>query len=223
MSQGRGTKIPLHPFFPAPNEARSFQMIGTTLALIIFLFPLAYSPGPGNMFFAANGARFGFAATLRANIGYHIATWLVTVVIGFGIITALNDSPKIFLALKAAGAVYVFWLAGKLIQAGIYDGQVEPKPATFWDGAVLMVLNPKAYVIIALMFSQFLPTDGGLHVAAVLTISTIFTINNLAAFSIWAAVGGKMADHFRTEAGARRLNILFGGILAAVAVWMLFS
>ena len=57
-------------------------MIEITIALIIFLFPLAYSPGPGNMFFAANGARFGFAATVPSNIGYHIATWLVTVVIG---------------------------------------------------------------------------------------------------------------------------------------------
>ena len=35
-----------------------------TIALIIFLFPLAYSPGPGNMFFATNGARFGFATTV---------------------------------------------------------------------------------------------------------------------------------------------------------------
>ena len=54
------------------------------------LLPLAYSPGPGNMFFAANGARFGFAATVPSNIGYHIATWLVTVAIGLGMITALT-------------------------------------------------------------------------------------------------------------------------------------
>ena len=54
------------------------------VALIIFLFPLAFSPGPGNMFFAANGARFGFAKTLSANFGYHLATIIVTFLIGFG-------------------------------------------------------------------------------------------------------------------------------------------
>jgi threonine/homoserine/homoserine lactone efflux protein len=32
-------------------------------ALLLFLLPLAYSPGPGNLFFAATGARFGLAAT----------------------------------------------------------------------------------------------------------------------------------------------------------------
>ncbi len=198
-------------------------MIETAMALIIFLFPLAYSPGPGNMFFAANGARFGFAATIPSNIGYHIATWLVTVVIGFGIITVLNDYPNVFFALKVSGAAYVFWLAWKLIRAGRYDGQEEAKPATFWDGVILLILNPKAYIIIALMFSQFLSADGGLQIAAVLTISSIFTLNNLVAFSIWAAVGDKIADQFRTNEGARRLNVLFGITLTAVAVWMLFS
>ena len=98
-------------------------MIEITIALIIFLFPLAYSPGPGNMFFAANGARFGFAATVPSNIGYHIATWLVTVVIGLGMITALNDYPNAFLALKISGAAYVLWLAWKLIRVGRYDGR----------------------------------------------------------------------------------------------------
>jgi threonine/homoserine/homoserine lactone efflux protein len=93
-------------------------MIEVTIALIIFLFPLAYSPRPGNMFFAANVARFGFAATVHSNIIYHIATWLVTVVIGLGMITALNDYPNVFLALKISGAAYVLWLAGELIRAG---------------------------------------------------------------------------------------------------------
>ena len=108
-------------------------------------------------------------------------------------------------------------------QAGRYDGQGEAKPATFWDGVILLLLNPKAYIIMALMFSQFLSTDGGLQIANVLTISTIFTFNNLVAFSIWAAVGDKIADKFRTDEGARRLNLMFGTILAAVAVWMFFS
>ena len=102
-----------------------------TIALIIFLFPLAYSPGPGNMFFATNGARFGFAATVPSNIGYHIATWLVTVVIGLGMITVLNDYPNVFLALKISGAAFVLWLAWKLFRVGRYDGRGEAKPATF--------------------------------------------------------------------------------------------
>ncbi len=41
----------------APRDNRA--MTQTTIALVLFLAPLAYSPGPGNLFFAATGARFG--------------------------------------------------------------------------------------------------------------------------------------------------------------------
>jgi threonine/homoserine/homoserine lactone efflux protein len=75
----------------------------------------------------------------------------------------------------------------------------------------------------ALIFSQFLSTDGGLQIANVLAISTIFTLNYCVAFSIWAAVGDKIVNKFRTDEGAMRLNLMFGMILAAVAIWMFFS
>lgn len=198
-------------------------MIQTTIALVFFLFPLAYSPGPGNMFFAANSARFGFRATVPANIGYHVATWIVTAAIGFGFIAALEKFPQIFTVLKVAGSLYVLWIAWKLFRAGTLEGNEAAKAATFTDGVILLILNPKAYVIIALMFTQFLDQTEMGTLAAVVLITTVFTFNNLVAFSIWALVGNKIAGYFRTPESAQKLNIMFGGILAAVAVWMLLS
>jgi uncharacterized membrane protein len=55
----------------------------------------------------------------------------------------------------------------------------------------------------------------GLRIANVLAISTIFTLNNLVAFSIWAAVGDKITDKFRTDEGARWLNLMFGVLLGS--------
>lgn len=199
-------------------------MFETAVALVIFLFPLAYSPGPGNMFFAANGARFGLAATLPASAGYHVATWAVTAAIGLGFIAALDQFPGVFAALKIAGSLYVLWIAWGMIRAGALTAGKEAVPASFMDGVVLMVLNPKAYVIIALMFTQFLDgasAEGWL--TSVLLITTIFTINNLIAFTVWTVVGDRIAGYFRTDESARRLNVVFGGILAAVAIWMLVS
>ncbi len=198
-------------------------MLQLTIALIVFLFPLAYSPGPGNMFFAANGARFGFRSTIPATFGYHIATWIVTAAIGFGFTAALDKFPNVFFILRIAGSLYVLWIAWNLFRAGALEGDSVAKPATFVDGVVLLILNPKAYVIIALMFTQFLDqSEFGAHIAVVL-ITTIFTFNNLVAFSIWTLIGDKIAGYFRTPESAQKLNILFGGILALVGVWMLLS
>jgi len=198
-------------------------MFQTIAPLVIFLFPLAFSPGPGNMFFAAIGARFGFAATLPANAGYHVATWIVTAAIGFGFVAAMDQFPQVFVILKAAGSVYVLWLAWRLFKAGTVDGVQEANPARFRDGVILLVLNPKAYVIIALMFSQFLidATEG--QMATILLITTVFTLNNLVAFTLWTVVGDTITGFFRTPDGARVLNRLFGSVLAMVAVWMLIA
>ena len=198
-------------------------MIELTTALVIFLFPLAYSPGPGNLFFAANGARFGLRSTIPATTGYHTATWLVTVAIGLGFAAVIHKYPGIFSTIKVLGSLYVLWLAWKLLRSGILRSQQEPKSANFWDGVVLLVLNPKAYFIIAAMFAQFLGMDSGDQIVLVLWISTIFTLNNFVAFTSWTIVGDRLANIFRNESNAKILNLGFGSLLAVVAVWMFLS
>ncbi|MCP5085116.1 MAG: LysE family translocator [Alphaproteobacteria bacterium] len=196
-------------------------MLELTIKLVLFLFPLAYSPGPGNMFFAANGARFGFAATFSANAGYHLATWVVTLAIGLGFGLVALQFPTFLLAIKYLGSAYVLYLAWLLVKAGTLEGQADPRHAGFVDGMVLLILNPKAYLIIALIFTQFTSSTGVASFWLIVWISTVFTINNLVAFSLWAAVGDGLATAFRNDAHARKLNLFFGVTLAAVAVWML--
>ncbi len=190
------------------------------LALILFLVPLAYSPGPGNLFFAANGARFGFWATLPANAGYHLATWVITAAIGFGVIAAISATPQAFVALKLAGALYSLWLAVKMMRSVPMDDARGAKPATLLDGAGLLVLNPKAYLIITLMFTQFATSQTSW--AWIIAITTVFTLNNLVAFSVWTLAGDRIGAAFRTPQRARAMNIVFGTMLAAVGLWMLW-
>ncbi|MEM7218051.1 MAG: LysE family translocator [Pseudomonadota bacterium] len=190
-------------------------------ALLLFLFPLAYSPGPGNMLFAANGARFGFRSTLPATLGYHLATLLVTTALGMGFSTAVGAAPRALLIVQLAGSLYVLYLAWSLWRSGSIDGAAEARPLGFWGGAVLLVLNPKAYVIIALMFSQFLPASSDLKLVA--AIALVFTLNNLLAFSLWTLVGDALARVFRNDSNARLLNRVFGLMLGLVGLWMLLS
>lgn len=196
----------------------------SVLSLITFLFPLAYSPGPGNMFFAANGARFGFRSTIGANLGYHAATLVVTIPIGLGLESGLDSHPSIFNALKLAGSLYVFWLAWKLWRSGELAGQAEvERVASAKDGAVLLFLNPKAYVIMAVMFTQFLERDVGSRFVSVVQITVVFTLNNMIAFVAWTLLGDALTKGFRSPASARRLNVGLSIMLAAVALWILVA
>ncbi|WP_071796459.1 LysE family translocator [Natronohydrobacter thiooxidans] len=196
-------------------------MLELTVALLLFLLPLAYSPGPGNMVFAAIGGRFGLRASIPASAGYHLATFGVTAAVGLGFSVVAGWNPLVFDILRYGGAAYVLWLAYVLTRAGAVIEGVEARPASALDGAVLLVLNPKAYLIIALMFTQFLAV--GSDPARVLWITAIFTINNLVAFTLWTVMGDALMRRFRSDAAARPMNIGFGLMLAAVAVWMLLS
>ena len=190
-----------------------------TLALIMFLFPLAYSPGPGNMVFAAIGARSGWRASLAPSLGYHLATWGMSAVIGLGFASVAAMAPMVFVWIGYAGSAYVLWLASRFWCAVPLADDPHAAQASAVDGAVLLVLNPKAYVIMAAMFAQFLPPSPNL--GQVLWITTIFTLNNLLAFSLWTVAGDLLLKRFRNPAQALRLNRSFALVLACVALWML--
>ena len=194
-------------------------MIELSIALIVFLFPLAYSPGPGNLFFAVNGAKFGLMATLPSNAGYHAATWVVTVVLGFGFGAIVKQYPFAFKYIGIAGSVYVLYLAWLFFNAGVVGDTAGAPKIGFWDGAILLLFNPKAYVIIVAMFTQFLGTSSDVYL--VLLISTLFTVNNLLAFIIWTYFGDRLIHQFNNEKYASYINKLFGIVLAVIAVWML--
>ena len=192
-----------------------------TLALLIFLFPLAYSPGPGNLFFALIGAGYGLRATLPALAGYHLATFAATLAVGMGFLGLMQLSPVLGDLLRYAGAAYVLWLALRVARSG---GALQPEgagQASALDGAILLLLNPKAWLILALMFTQFLPAAGSTDPRLVLWITTVFTLNNLIAFTLWAVAGDRLLHRLRNPSQMHALNTGFALMLAGVALWML--
>lgn len=197
------------------------------VALVVFLFPLAYSPGPGNAFFAAAGASQGLRGAVPALAGYHVATFAATTLIGIGMGATVLEQPLLAQALNAVGSLYVLWLGVAFLRAARSGGgdaaaasPVRRQRIGFWAGVVVLLLNPKAYYIIAVMFTQFLPPSADEDIAAVLVITAVFTVNNLVAFIVWVLGGRALSTLFRSERSKRRIDYLFAAALIGVAVWM---
>jgi threonine/homoserine/homoserine lactone efflux protein len=195
------------------------------VTLLLFLFPLAFSPGPGNAFFAGIGASRGLRAAVPALTGYHLATFLTTALIGLLGATLLGV-PAVATTLSAAGSLYVLWLAVNTLRstrarrgADVNEPVAGVGEVGFLAGVLVLLLNPKAYYIIAVMFAQFLKptTDSWLMV---LSVTTIFTLNNLVAFISWTVGGRALTLLFRTERSRRRIDYSFAFILVGVAIWM---
>jgi threonine/homoserine/homoserine lactone efflux protein len=198
----------------------------TAIALIVFLVPLAYSPGPGNAFFAAIGASQGLRAAVPALAGYHAATVVVTLLLGIGMGVTILTNPVVSTVLTAAGSLYVLWLAFTFIRSARARaksvGEVaETRSIGFWSGAVVLLLNPKAYYIIAVMFTQFLRPPANDEVLLVVAITVIFTVNNLIAFTAWAVGGRALTALFHGDRARQVIDYVFAATLVGVAVWML--
>ncbi len=192
-------------------------MFDHTLPLLLFLFPLAYSPGPGNSFFAALGAQGGLRATIPASAGYHVATAAVTLAMGLGFAQVVAQLGPALDLLRFLGAAWILWIAWRIWSAPPASPTVHVRAASFADGAILLLLNPKAWLIVALMFTQFTPATLG----AAVWITAVFTLNNLLAFTLWTMLGDGLGRLFRKRGKALWLNRIFALILAGVAVWMI--
>ncbi|GLY65814.1 LysE family translocator [Amycolatopsis taiwanensis] len=199
----------------------------TLTALLLFLFPLAYSPGPGNTFFAAVGASKGLRAAVPALAGYHVATLVVTALIGLGMGATILEYPVLAKVLSAVGSLYILWLALSFIRAARANG--DPKACTasvrehsvgLWAGAIVLLLNPKAYYIVSVLFTQFLRPPTNDDVSTVLAITVVFTLNNLVAFIVWALGGRALTALFRSERSRRWIDYLFAATLIGVGIWM---
>lgn len=193
-------------------------------ALIVFLLPLAYSPGPGNAFFASVGAGHGLRGAMPSLIGYHVATFVVTLLIGLGLeVTVLSD-PRLLRGLSLVGGLYVVWLGIAFLRAPAGSSAVASTGSGgnvgFVQGAMVLLLNPKAYVIIGLLFTQFLTASAN-RFGQVFAITTIFTLNNLVAFIVWTLAGAAIAALWRGDNARRALNLGFGLSLIGVGFWML--
>lgn len=96
-------------------------MLEMTIALLLFLLPLAYSPGPGNMFFAAIGGRFGLRASIPASTGYHLATFIVTAAVGLGFSGLATLRPVLFDLLRFGGGSLCLLAGLGVLAHGGYD------------------------------------------------------------------------------------------------------
>jgi threonine/homoserine/homoserine lactone efflux protein len=135
------------------------------------------------------GRRKGFAAVAGIVAGgiCHVA------MTALGISVLLKLIPGAFNALLLAGALYIAWIGWSLIRSNASAGDKSPPQAprsqlprsglaTFCQGVVTSLLNPKAYLFMLAIFPQFLrPQEGAIWLQAALLWS-IIAINQLCVY-----------------------------------------
>ena len=154
-----------------------------------FAFAMAGTPGPNNTMVTASGANYGFRRTLPVAIGMGIgvAVIIFTVAAAGG---AVVSDPRVHLVLKWIGIAYLLWLAWRIATApvGLSSGSSRQRPFTFVEGALLQLVNPKLWVMVA----GAVVTYGG-GVAGDFAIPSAFAVifggATLVSTLAWAGIG----------------------------------
>lgn len=187
----------------------------------IFAASQVGTPGPANLALMATGARFGLRAALPFVAGVALGKQLIIWPVGFGLMELAARAPLIFEALKWVSAAYIIWLAWKVANMRLGEGQDARAPG-FAAGLIVHPLNPKAWAMITGGFTAFV-APGTPSLEATATIAAVLLGCQLLMHPLWTWGGSLMARHIRGTAAERYLMWTLAALTVASVLFVLFG
>jgi threonine/homoserine/homoserine lactone efflux protein len=175
------------------------------LSFILAVSILAISPGPDNIFVLMQSVVHGKKYGLATIIGLMTGCIVHTIFVAVGISTIIKENNTIFSVIKILGAVYLFYLAYKVITGGseisMSTEKIDKKTPfqLFKIGFIMNVLNPKVTLFFlalfpGFLFSEILPISLQFYILGALFILVSFVV-----FSLIAILGGTISEKIKTS------------------------
>ena len=175
------------------------------ISFIIAVSILAISPGPDNIFVlmqsVVHGKKYGLATITGLMTGCIVHTTFVAV----GISRIIKENNTIFLVIKILGAVYLLYLAYKVITGGseisMSTEKIDKKTPfqLFKIGFIMNVLNPKVTLFFLALFPGFLFSEILPISLQFYTLGALFILVSFVVFSLIAILGGTISEKIKTS------------------------
>lgn len=167
------------------------------------------------------GRRSGLAATAGIIAGgvCHVAMGAL------GIMAVLRLVPAAFNVVLLAGAVYIAWIGWSLLRSRAAFSQApaqcaRTQAATFRQGMLTSLLNPKAYLFMLAIFPQFLKPEYGVLWLQALVLWAIIACIQAGIYGGMALAGDRVRAWLQSRPAANAwLARAVGGLLLATALF----
>ncbi|MCE0492947.1 LysE family translocator [Vibrio salinus] len=190
------------------------------IAFLFFSISMSITPGAGNITLLGISNRYGFSAALPFVAGTSFGVFIVFGGTSAGLISVLMNYPELYLMLKYMGAVYLLYIAWSITQFKMKESNNEDNAAGFLSGALVQILNPKAWIAAMTVFSQFTDMSGNYLIQVVVIIVTFLVIVTLSTL-IWAYFGSVLKRLLQSSHQLLLVNRCLGGTLALTVIFML--
>lgn len=191
-------------------------------SLAVFAVSQVGTPGPANMAMMATGARFGFRAALPFVAGVVFGKQLIIWPIGFGLMQLAETAPLLFTALKFASAAYIIWLAWKVANLRLGQGQASENAPGFLAGLIVHPLNPKAWGMIVGSITAFVG-PGTSTLMATATVAAVLIACQIILHPLWAFAGAAIAKTVADTIWEKYLMWSLAALTVASVLFVLFG
>lgn len=215
-------------------------------ALLGLATAMSFTPGPNTTLATALAANHGLRRTLPFVCSVPLGWGVLLSLCALGLGAVLLAMPMLTWAIKAAGSLYMLWLATKLMgvkligvrsRLNLSDDQINRDLTPidfelgqgvigFWQGVALQFVNIKAWMLALAIVGGWIVgrSDAGLRFAVVLPVMLLFAFaSNLS----YALVGSLLQSWLAGPNGSGRRRVAFNRVMATVlvatAVWMLLA
>ena len=181
------------------------------------------TPGPGVLLTVSNALRYGFARSFPGVLGLAIGMLGVGVVSGAGLGALLASSATAFTVAKYVGAAYLVYLGltrlfAKRSPAPVVGGDSNVSHVRrFSEGAYVTFSNPKAFLLYASLFPQFVDASYG-YIPQLVLLALTFSALMVVIHSLYCVVVSVAKRRVVSEYWSNRLNRVTGGLFVALGV-----
>ena len=197
----------------------------TTFFVIALL--LTITPGVDTVLVLRNGVARGTWGGLATATGICSGLLVHAFLSAVGLSVILSQSATAYHALRLAGAVYLLWLGGRLLwnslrhrtRTGV-DERPRPAPAaaspaaSFSEGLLNNLLNPKVVLFYLAIVPQFVPAGGSI-VSTSLLLGGIHALMGLVWLGALAGAAGRARTWFARPRVGAWLDRCSGAVLVA--------
>lgn len=193
------------------------------------LFGIIIVPGMDMVFVLANSLTGGRASGLSATAGIMAGGVLHTLYAALGVSVILHLVPGLFNVLLVAGAAYIAWIGFSLVRSSITIGGIEgagrlSRWASFRQGALTSLMNPKAYLFMLAVYPQFLKPQFGPIWSQAAVMAVMIAATQLAIYGGLALAAGRGRDFLVGSPGATVwIGRAAGVVLVAVAAFTVWQ
>jgi len=184
---------------------------------------LCVSPGPGVFSSISAGLHHGFRLGLWNGVGMQAASFIVVMVVAFGLGAVLLASETLFTAVKWAGVIYLVYL-GIVTWRAPARGFVEDRDdhettarGVFMRGFWVNITNPKGIIFFAAVLPQFIDVARPQAPQYAIFAATTFAVD-LAVMMVYTALAARVLRVMRDPAKLRWVNRTLGGAFIAAGV-----